>query len=178
MTLLISGPGGRYPAPADWVAVIQYMVNEYQNGSGQSLDIVFSRPPDHYNFRRFQVALVGLPEEENIEIQVDVTNNVSKLSRDAAYIENELCVKRGPRSASELPRCLISRRVAMDPKLSSCGQDTVITIAQFPRLIRVFVWRLVVVPLLLRSGLFVLNNTIRPSIKLFAVPLPTHFKPP
>ena len=71
-----SGPGGRYPAPADWVAVIHYMVTGNQNGTSQSVDVVFSRSPDHYNFRRFQMALVGLPEEEHLEIQVDVTNKV------------------------------------------------------------------------------------------------------
>ena len=53
------------------------MVNSYENGTGQSLDVVFSRPPSVYNFRRFQVALV--PVEDYIQIQIDVTTDVSDL---------------------------------------------------------------------------------------------------
>lgn len=66
-------PAGRHTAPADWIATIHYMVNSYENGTGQSLDVVFSRPPSVYNFRRFQVALV--PVEDYIQIQIDVTTD-------------------------------------------------------------------------------------------------------
>ena len=74
------GPGGRLPAPADWIATISYEVKLYENGTGRMLDVAFSRPPPVYNFRRFQVALV--PEEDYIDTQIGVTMTVSERVSD------------------------------------------------------------------------------------------------